>query len=1517
MSKLSPRYTALFTALIISLCLATVQAQDQDQNYIKTTSYRQATSSPITNPTATQATQSVQYFDGLGRPIQQIVKANSPTQHDIITFFTYDEYGKQTKEYLPFSDSLSPSSFGLRSNPLAQQQSFYTNRHGADGIFAFSEKNLERSPLNRVMEQGAPGDDWQVQFESDTDHSIKFEYQANKKLEVKRFEVQFTNANTSVPHVLLDKGFYAPSQLYKTITKDENWQPNQQHPKNHTTEEFKNKLGQVVLKRTYDNTKSHDTYYVYDDYGNLSYVLSPELSYQLMTSSAIPDLQGALSLPWTTVAQVDKDLATAYEKDLADYDDQALVVQDLFNKYGGQGGLVIQKSNTGSLVVNLNMSFAAATPLTNGILVDLKELGTFQDTEVGRLIGTDYSYTLYIKSNELYIEGSGKVDGLNVSLNSSQKLSYQKFFPWYEFIAMPEKRRLSYKSNFDKLARGTDLSTVVVPNEFGATGGLSVTLDETDNLQFVLHIDTDVAVQVNPTLNLKLGLNRSLEDRVLSGITDQDQNLGQFKLVENSIRYNGDLKADLGIINQPPYSFNEASAYPEEVSQSLINGLGYIYRYDNKNNLVEKKIPGKGWEYIVYDKLNRPVLTQDAMLRQNNQWLFTKYDAFGRVAYTGKYTDSNPESRAALQSTIGNLTQLFEERSQRTKYIADGDLQVDYSNQAFPTSNFEIYTVNYYDYYHSIDYRGLQAETSSIYTSNLDNGNFTTQTKTLATASHVRVLGTDQWITSITMYDDKARAIYSHSKNEYLGSETKTHSKLNFIGEVLETTTTHNKNGLNSTNISIVDQFTYDHAGRLLKQTQNINSQGEELIVFNTYDELGQLISKKVGGQDSSNPNYQNTNGLQEIDYSYNIRGWMKAINDVNTPNPSKLFAFQLNYNTPEDPGTTALYNGNISETHWRTQNTASQKRSYAFDYDALNRIKAADYITTHAMTGLFDGELENYSLSNINYDFNGNITNLKRYGANSSNTIDVIDDLNYSYFTGSNQLRMVHDYADQNAGFKELIDAPVSDYEYDVNGNLTHDLNKKISNIQYNHLNLPVKISFALEPNQQDADQIRYTYDATGVKMSKKVINYHSESSVSNTTTAYDNGFIFKTTANYTIDSNGFYVGNEIGQGLQFFAQPEGYVEPNYQGGFEYVYQFKDHLGNVRLSYSDLDLNGAIDPNTEILEETNFYPFGLEHRGYNNTIVGTENNHMTYNGKELNESLGLNVIEMDMRQYDPAIGRFNGIDPLTHYSMGTSVAFDNNPIFWADPSGADATSLINDLWNRSGSGFTQYSNTGSGTFEETAHASDEDIANGKAILIAFPDQNPKIPENQGAAGWLEETFGDGDGKMNGAGHAGIVIIDGDTGGTRYFDFGRYGRPDLGNLPTDQGAVRSSKNFSGLAIPDWDSSKTNEQNVSTIVTALHNSPVFKGYGTIMGTLAEGLDYKAMFKYATEMEKNGYQAFGGYHSSTKQGNATYCAKFARGVAEAGGFDWSWYVLTGKANVDDVNRVNQNGIKTIKD
>jgi len=116
------------------------------------------------------------------------------------------------------------------------------------------------------------------------------------------------------------------------------------------------------------------------------------------------------------------------------------------------------------------------------------------------------------------------------------------------------------------------------------------------------------------------------------------------------------------------------------------------------------------------------------------------------------------------------------------------------------------------------------------------------------------------------------------------------------------------------------------------------------------------------------------------------------------------------------------------------------------------------------------------------------------------------------------------------------------------------------------------------------------------------------------------------------------------------------------------------------------------------IVQEKNYYPFGLQHNGYNATVNG-RNHEYGYNGIELTENLGLNLYEMDFRKYDPAIARFNGIDPITHYSMGTSVAFDNNPIYWADPSGADATNLINDAINAAGNGNATFTNNNDGTF--------------------------------------------------------------------------------------------------------------------------------------------------------------------------------------------------------------------------
>ena len=258
--------------------------------------------------------------------------------------------------------------------------------------------------------------------------------------------------------------------------------------------------------------------------------------------------------------------------------------------------------------------------------------------------------------------------------------------------------------------------------------------------------------------------------------------------------------------------------------------------------------------------------------------------------------------------------------------------------------------------------------------------------------------------------------------------------------------------------------------------------------------------------------------------------------------------------------------------------------------------------------------------------------------------------------------------------GFKEDDIQNGNDYLYDSNGNMIEDANKGITSIEYNHLNLPTKVLFNTG-NAIGSDEINYIYDATGVKLAKKVLDMSQNNNINSmnvNTTEYTGGYIYTKSGNYSHNGT-YWVGNETDDGLQFLSQPEGYVEPSNDGSgnYNYVYQYKDHLGNIRLSY--MDNNGSL----EIIEENNYYPFGLKHKGYNDVVSANVNSvasKFKYNGMELEESLGVDWYEMDLRQYDPAIARWTSIDPVTHFEYSTYSAFDNNPIYWADPSGADST---------------------------------------------------------------------------------------------------------------------------------------------------------------------------------------------------------------------------------------------------
>ncbi|RZS90546.1 DUF6443 domain-containing protein [Aquimarina brevivitae] len=693
----------------------------------------------------------------------------------------------------------------------------------------------------------------------------------------------------------------------------------------------------------------------------------------------------------------------------------------------------------------------------------------------------------------------------------------------------------------------------------------------------------------------------------------------------------------------------KAEAQTDMPTATEIAELGYQYQYDKKKRLVKKRLPGKGWEVIVYDKLNRPVLTQDANQKPLRQWSFTKYDLYNRVAYTGLYTHSTDIDQSAMQSyfinqnTVDpynvnnvNATKTYENRVSSSS-INEGTY---YTNNNFPTNNIEILTLNYYDDY----------EIGDLVVFNPANGAGTWEgmtpvanVKGLPTVSRVKVLDTNDWVTTATYYDDKGRAWETHVVNEYLGTEDWVLNKLDFAGKVLKTQSMHSKDGQT---LTTVDTYEYDHMGRLINQEQTIADK-KETIVQNSYDELGQLQAKTVGG------------GLQTVDYTYNIRGWLTGINDINNIGDD-LFTFKINYNSTETSNlSTPLYNGNISETIWKTKND-EVARAYRYNYDDLNRLTDAYFSLKSGTATTFSNIPAIFNVSGISYDKNGNILSLAR-SQNGYQTL--MDDLVYAYDEGNKLLKVTENATTsiKDEGFKDGINTG-DDFIYDTNGNMVTDNNKGISSISYNHLNLPSIVNIN---STAHTGNITYIYDATGAKLRKIATEGSSV-----TTTDYAGNYVYKGNYNLALPLGS---NNSDETVLQFFNHPEGYIEPDGSGGFEYIYQYKDHLGNIRLSYADDNKDGSIDSATEIRQEKNYYPFGLTHKGYNGTIRGRKHLY-GFTGKEDQDELGLGWIDITARNYNPELGRWMNVDPLAddpEQIDKSPYAFSwNNPIRYVDPTG-------------------------------------------------------------------------------------------------------------------------------------------------------------------------------------------------------------------------------------------------------
>lgn len=866
------------TGISYQNCLPQVSNPSNDQNYILTRTFRERNVNDNNLATVRGIcgeNQTIQYFDGLGRPLQTVQLNGTLAGHDLVQPFAYDALGREAIKYQPYSVWNNHGAYRADAIVNGGQAGYFANP--PSGIKStgtpFALTVFEPSPLNRIHEQGAAGDAWQPVPNSDAGHTMKIEYGTNIEGEVRLWTINPNGAFTDVK-------YYNPGKLYKTTTKDENWTSGNAG----TTDEFKDFEGRVVLKRVWEtDVKSLKTCYLYDDFGNLRYVMPPAVT-----------------------------------------------------------------------------------------------------------AGTDRLY--------------GEI------------------------------------TSFD---------------------------------------------------------------------------------------------------------------------ESQVEFLDYMYgyHYDSRNRVIEKKIPGKGWEEMIYNPLDQVVLSQDAIQLSNQERSFIKYNAFGQVTMTGVET-GHSRTRQSIQDEVNNYQGVYYDSRSTSNANGHG---YDYASTPAYWPNMRVDVVNYYDDYENIP--DLP---------NNESANYSKMIKGLLVAQKIRVLGTDVFLWTVNYYDDEGRVVKTYKQHYLSGSYNVANydditNSYSFVGELTSTIRIHHANGISTT---IADRYEYDHMGRPIASFQKINDQTEVTLAHQVYNELGQLKEKKLN------------NDLQTTSLAYNERGWM-------TGSSSNEFSMNLKYND----GTLPQFNGNIAN---QVYNNGGIGNTFTYNYDKLNR--------------LIKGEVSPTLMSEvITYDVIGNITSLNRDNASP---------------------RTYH-YKGNKLYFAEYV---TNGYVYDVNGNATTDGRNGMV-LSYNYLNLPTTANNA---NMS----LSYAYDATGRRL-KKIAN--------GVVRNYIDGIEYNSDG--TID----------------FIKTEAGIARKSGNAYVYEYNLTDHLGNVRYSFNQ---NGTK------LQQDDYYAFGMKR----NTFASGVKNKYLYNGKEVQEELG-EQYDYGARFYDPVIGRFNTIDPLSEVSRRFSpYGYGlNNPIRFIDVDGMYAASPIFD----------------------------------------------------------------------------------------------------------------------------------------------------------------------------------------------------------------------------------------------
>ena len=699
----------------------------------------------------------------------------------------------------------------------------------------------------------------------------------------------------------------------------------------------------------------------------------------------------------------------------------------------------------------------------------------------------------------------------------------------------------------------------------------------------------------------------------------------------------GDLWHSNSRFNLTSYILNSASEVKlykvsgNTLTQSSYYSLGTlsVEQYTDENNHVSK----------VYKDMQGRTVMERWINSSSNYDTYYVYDYLGNLRYVipPKASDSMSGSSWTMSSTTVKQYCYYYEYDSRGRCTKKQLPGCDYVTMTYDTNdrlissqdgnqrNASTPTSTYYEYdalgrqtvmgleYSSgtkipycktfyDDYSFLSSTESTKVGFDSSNGYESTYASAKGLPTGFRLLHLDNPSTSevtAMYYNAYGEMIQKRSTNHLSGNDDEYIQYNHYTGKELYHKHIHSASG--QTTHTEVYTYEYDTRGQLHYIKHKLDNNSQVTLSTITYDNIGRVASQGAT--------------INTQAYSYNIRDWVKSIEN------SKLYEY-IGYNETSGNAvpTNKSYNGNIGAIKWKAGGETTA-RTYQFSYNNLDWLTSATYSGPGSYSTTYS------------YDKMGNLMTLTRYGKYSSSTFNQIDNLTFTY-TG-NQVTRIDDSGtvpSYSGAFNFVNGVSQSgEYTYDKNGNLTKDLNKNISSIGYNFLNLPTSIAYS------SGKSAAYIYNGAGQKLRT---SYKASASATAVPTDYCGNMIYENGVLKQILVDGGYV---------TFSG----TTPNY------FYYLKDHLGNNRV---------VLTPSGTPLQVNHYYPFG----GLFGESTGGSTQRFMYNSKEFDRTHGLDWYDYGARHMSPDVGRFTTIDPMAenYYSISPYAYCANNPVKYVDLHG-------------------------------------------------------------------------------------------------------------------------------------------------------------------------------------------------------------------------------------------------------